>query len=36
MIHAADRWGAIDLPELATLVGVRVSSTVPIIEAAAS
>ena len=29
MIHAADRWGAIDLPELAELVGVRVSSTVP-------
>ena len=36
MIHAADRWGAIDLPELAELVGVRVSSTVPVIEAAAS
>ena len=29
MIHAADRWGAIDLVELASLVGVRVSSTVP-------
>jgi len=36
MIHAADRWGAIDLPELAELVGVRVSSTVPPVAAAAS
>jgi DNA polymerase-3 subunit epsilon len=29
MIHAADRWGAIDLPELATLAGVRMSTTIP-------
>jgi DNA polymerase-3 subunit epsilon len=29
MIHAADRYGAIDLPELATMAGVRVSTTVP-------
>jgi len=30
MIHAADRYGAIDLPELAAMAGVRVSSTVPV------
>jgi DNA polymerase-3 subunit epsilon len=36
MIHAADRVGAIDLPELATLAGVRVSSTVPAAVAVAS
>ena len=36
MIHAADRWGAIDLVELSTLAGVRLSSTVPVITAAAS
>ncbi len=35
MIHAADRWGAIDLPELASLAGVRLSSTVPVVAAAA-
>ena len=29
MIHAADRYGAIDLTELAGLAGVRISSTVP-------
>lgn len=34
MIHAADRWGAIDLPELSTLAGVRLSATVPVIAAA--
>jgi len=36
MIHAADRVGAIDLIELASLAGVRVSSTVPQVAAAAS
>lgn len=36
MIHAADRHGAIDLPELASLAGVRVGSTVPPAAAAAS
>jgi len=36
MIHAAERWGAIDLVELASLVGVRVSSTIPPVAAAAS
>ncbi|MBX3194686.1 MAG: 3'-5' exonuclease [Schumannella sp.] len=36
MIHAADRLGAIDLPELATLAGVRVGATVPPAAAAAS
>lgn len=25
VIHAAERWGAVDLPELATLAGIRVS-----------
>ena len=25
MIHAADRYGAVDLPELATMAGIRVS-----------
>jgi DNA polymerase III subunit epsilon len=25
IIHAADRWGAVDVPELATLSGIRVS-----------
>ena len=29
MIHAADRHGAIDLPELAVRAGVRIGSTVP-------
>jgi hypothetical protein len=29
MIHAADRHGAIDLTELATMARVRVSSTLP-------
>jgi DNA polymerase-3 subunit epsilon len=29
MIHAADRHGAIDLAELATAAGVRISSTLP-------
>jgi hypothetical protein len=29
MIHAADRYGAIDLPELAAMAGVRLGSTVP-------
>jgi DNA polymerase-3 subunit epsilon len=28
MIHAADRYGAIDLPELAAMAGVRLSTTV--------
>jgi DNA polymerase-3 subunit epsilon len=36
MIHAADRWGAIDLVELAALSAVRVSSTVPPAAAVAS
>ena len=36
MIHAADRLGAIDVFELASLAGVRVSSTVPPAVAAAS
>jgi DNA polymerase-3 subunit epsilon len=36
MIHAADRLGAIDLPELADLAGVRVSHTLPPAAAAAS
>lgn len=36
MIHAADRWGAIDLVELASLSGVRLSSTVPAVAAQAS
>ena len=36
MIHAADRVGAIDLPELATLAGVRINSTVPLVAAEAS
>ena len=36
MIHAADRWGAIDLVELSGLAGVRLSATVPIVAAAAS
>jgi DNA polymerase-3 subunit epsilon len=36
MIHAADRVGAIDLIELASLAGVRVSSTIPATVAAAS
>ena len=29
MIHAADRHGAVDLPELAAAAGVRISSTLP-------
>ena len=36
MIHAADRWGAIDLVELSGLAGVRLSATVPVVAAAAS
>jgi DNA polymerase-3 subunit epsilon len=36
MIHAADRWGAIDLVELSGLAGIRLSATVPVVEAAAS
>jgi DNA polymerase-3 subunit epsilon len=36
MIHAADRWGAIDLAELGSLAGVRLSSTVPVAAAVAS
>jgi DNA polymerase-3 subunit epsilon len=36
MIHAADRYGAIDLAELAAMAGVRVSSTVAAPAAAAS
>ena len=36
MIHAAERWGAIDLVELSRLAGVRLSSTVPVVAAAAS
>ena len=36
MIHAADRWGAIDLPELSALSGVRLSATVPAAAAVAS
>ena len=36
MIHAADRYGAIDMVELAAMSGVRVSSTVPLEAAAAS
>jgi DNA polymerase-3 subunit epsilon len=35
MIHAADRWGAIDLPELAELAGVRLSQTIPVVDALA-
>jgi hypothetical protein len=35
MIHAADRWGAIDLVELASLSGVRLCSTVPAVAAQA-
>ena len=35
MIDSAERWGAIDLPELASLAGVRVGATVPMIVAAA-
>ncbi|MFC5500980.1 3'-5' exonuclease [Lysinimonas soli] len=35
MIHAAERYGAIDLVELAAMSGVRVSSTVPLVAAAA-
>ena len=35
MIHAADRYGAIDLPELATMAGIRVSSTLPPVALAA-
>ncbi|MDP9026537.1 MAG: 3'-5' exonuclease [Actinomycetota bacterium] len=35
MIHAADRWGAIDLVELSGLAGVRLSATVPVAAAAA-
>ncbi|CAN5184263.1 hypothetical protein BH11ACT3_BH11ACT3_02850 [soil metagenome] len=30
MIHAADRYGAIDLPELAAMAGVRLSSIRPV------
>jgi DNA polymerase-3 subunit epsilon len=29
MIHAAERWGAVDLPELATMAGIRVSQIQP-------
>jgi len=36
MIHAAERYGAIDMVELAAMSGVRVSSTVPLETAAAS
>ncbi len=36
MVHAAERWGAIDLVELSALAAVRLSSTVPIVAAAAS
>ncbi|CAN5431236.1 hypothetical protein BH10ACT6_BH10ACT6_09760 [soil metagenome] len=36
MVHAAERWGAIDLVELSGLAGVRLSSTVPVVAAAAS
>ena len=36
MIHAADRHGAIDLPELAELAGVRIAATIPPAAAAAS
>ncbi|TXK19575.1 3'-5' exonuclease [Homoserinibacter sp. GY 40078] len=36
MIHAADRHGAIDLPELSELAGVRISSIAPPAVAAAS
>ncbi|HXR43628.1 MAG TPA: 3'-5' exonuclease [Pseudolysinimonas sp.] len=35
MIHAADRYGAIDLPELATMAGIRVGSTLPPVALAA-
>ncbi len=35
MIHAADRYGAIDLPELAVMAGIRVSSTLPPVAAIA-
>jgi DNA polymerase-3 subunit epsilon len=36
MIHAADRHGAVDLPELAQLAGIRISCTVPPAVAVAS
>jgi hypothetical protein len=36
MIHAADRHGAVDLPELAQLAGIRIASTVPPAVAVAS
>jgi DNA polymerase-3 subunit epsilon len=36
MVHAAEQWGAIDLVELSGLAGVRLSSTVPVVAAAAS
>ena len=36
MIHAAERWGAIDLVELSRLASVRLSSTVPVVAAVAS
>jgi DNA polymerase III subunit epsilon len=34
MIHAADRYGAVDLPELATMAGIRVSQLQPPLAAA--
>jgi DNA polymerase-3 subunit epsilon len=34
MIHAADRYGAVDLPELATMAGIRVSMLQPPLAAA--
>jgi DNA polymerase-3 subunit epsilon len=36
MIHAADRYGAIDIAELAERAGVRVSSTLPPVVAASA
>jgi len=36
MIHAADLHGAVDLPELSTLAGIRIASTVPPAIAVAS
>ena len=36
MIHAADRHGAVDLPELSTLAGIRIASTMPPAIAVAS
>lgn len=36
MIHAADRHGAVDLPELAQLAGIRIASTLPPAVAVAS